>query len=124
MSKDPKFETNPNDENSKHQMRNRDEFKALKKKILVRTARGLSDCTKLDVNTGLLKLNKEIRSMTLHQPLPASGSFFVLCQGGKVARESLFMFGAKRHSHPGSETDIVQADDSAGQKTSFFGCHS
>ena len=54
-------------------MRNRDKFEALKKKILVRTARGLSDCTKLDVNTSLLKLNKEIWSMTLHQPfqLPA-----------------------------------------------------
>jgi hypothetical protein len=49
-----------------NQMRNRDKFKALKKKILVRTASGLSDCSKLDANPGLLKLNKEIRSMTLH----------------------------------------------------------
>ena len=105
-------------------MRNRNKFKALKKKILVRTARGLSDCSKLDGNTGLLKLNKEIWSMTLHQPLPASGSFFVLLQGGKVARESLFMFGPKGHTHPGSETDCVYADDPGGQKTTFFSCPS
>jgi hypothetical protein len=46
MSKDPKFETNPNDENSKHQMRNRDKFKALKKRVFRLSCEPeIGDCT-------------------------------------------------------------------------------
>src|SRR3990172_2930284 len=92
--------------------------------ILFSAARGLSGWSKLNINAGLLKLNKEIWGVVPHQPLPASGYLFFLPQGSKVARESLLVLGAKRRTHPGSEIDSVQVDDPAGQKPSFFGCRS